>query len=123
MPVTSLAELESVLANHSHTEVALREVEAFSAMHRDTKERLKVWNGDRVLLRQPIECDHCKQLGFDRPEDVFAVLQGDIVSTEATRRTIKITGSEGDWYTTDECGKSLGYIHKSQVHVGSEPCR
>jgi hypothetical protein len=32
-----------------------------------------------------------------------------------TRTSIRILGSEGNWYKTDVCGGRLGYIHRSQV--------
>jgi hypothetical protein len=38
-----------------------------------------------------------------------------ILSFVATKATIRILGSEGNWYKTDTCEGKLGYIHRSQV--------
>ena len=38
-----------------------------------------------------------------------------ILCSVATKATIHILGSEGNWYKTNTCEGKLGYIHRSQV--------
>jgi hypothetical protein len=38
-----------------------------------------------------------------------------ILCSIATKTSIRILGSEGNWYKTDTCEGKLGYIHRSQV--------
>lgn len=79
----SLGELEQQLRSISHSEEAIRAVQAFSNGLAGTKARLEVWNAANAIVRKPIEYGETAALGFDTPDDQFAVLQGDIVQTEA----------------------------------------
>jgi hypothetical protein len=79
----TLADLQLKLEELSHSESAIGEVQAFSDVLGNTKNRLAVFNSDRGLIRQPIRTDETRALGFDTDDDLFTLLQGDIVSTEA----------------------------------------
>ena len=74
-----IQDLERRLAPHSHSNVARRIVQdAFDGLK--TGARLDILNGS--LLRAPIYHEDVKRLLADEPE-YFAVLQGDVISTEA----------------------------------------
>jgi len=79
----TLSDLQLKLENLSHSESAIDEIQAFSKLLEDTKTRLAVFNSDRGLVRQPIRAEEAQALGFNTEDDVFTLLQGDIVSTEA----------------------------------------
>lgn len=82
MPL-SLEELEQQLRSISHSEEAIRAVQAFSNGLVGTKARLEVWNAANAIVRKSIEYGETAALGFDTADDQFTVLQGDIVQTEA----------------------------------------
>ena len=67
----------------SHSRAALDAIQEFSEQLKSTTERLKVFNADRAIVRLPILPDETRALGFDRPEDDFTFLQGDVVATES----------------------------------------
>jgi hypothetical protein len=79
----SLEELEQQLRSISHSEEAIRAVQAFSGNLAGTKARLEVWNAVNAIVRRPIDYGETAALGFDTPDDQFTILQGDIVQTEA----------------------------------------
>ena len=79
----SLEELEQQLRSISHSEEAIKAVQAFSESLSGTKARLDVWNTLNAIVRKPIEYSDTSALGFDTADDQFSVLQGDIVQTEA----------------------------------------
>jgi hypothetical protein len=79
----SLAELEQQLRSVSHSEEAIRAVQNFSNGLADTKARLEIWNAVNAIVRKPIEYSETAALGFDTPDDLFTLLQGDIVQTDA----------------------------------------
>jgi hypothetical protein len=81
LPAT-LKDLEISLRD-SHSEEVIGRVEAFSKALKDTDARLEIFNADRGLLRAPILLSETQGLGFDLPDDQFALLQGDVVSTES----------------------------------------
>lgn len=83
MGISTLAELEAKLRGLSHSEEAINAIQEFSGGLKDTAARLAVFNADRVMLRPPIRPEEAQALGFDRPDDAFALLQGDVVSTES----------------------------------------
>ena len=78
-----LRELEQRLSSLSHCEAALQHVQQFCDDLKGTKERLRVWNQESAIVRRPIEPNEATNLGFDKPEDEFILLQGDIVRTES----------------------------------------
>lgn len=80
---SSLEDLEQQLRSISHSEEAIQAVQAFSNGLAGTKGRLEVWNAANAIVRKPIEYGETVALGFDTPDDLFTVLQGDIVQTEA----------------------------------------
>jgi hypothetical protein len=80
---SSLEELEQQLRSISHSEEAIKAVQAFSDSLSGTKARLDVWNALNAIVRKPIEYGETSALGFDTADDQFSVLQGDIVQTEA----------------------------------------
>jgi hypothetical protein len=80
---SSLEELEQQLRAISHSEEAIQAVQAFSNGLAGTKGRLEVWNVANAIVRKPIDYGETVALGFDTPDDLFTVLQGDIVQTEA----------------------------------------
>lgn len=67
----------------SHSEEAIRAVQAFSDSLSGTKARLDIWNATNAIVRKPIEYKETSALGFDSADDQFSILQGDIVRTEA----------------------------------------
>jgi len=77
-----LDHLEEKLRSLSHSDEAIRAVESFSSLLAGTKERLVIWNGDNAIVRRPVEAGEVAALGFDKPDDQFALLQGDIVRTD-----------------------------------------
>ena len=79
----SLGELEQQLRSISHSEEAIKAVQAFSDALSGTKVRLEVWNALNAIIRKPIEHRETSALGFNTADDQFSVLQGDIVQTEA----------------------------------------
>jgi hypothetical protein len=82
-PVRTLGELEEKLSTLSHSEAALDAVKQFAVGFKNTRERLAIFNADNAIVRAPICSEETRALGFDRPDDEFRLLQGDIVSTEA----------------------------------------
>jgi hypothetical protein len=79
----TLGELEQQLRSVSHSEEAILAVQVFSNGLSGTKGRLAVWNAANAIVRKPIEYSETAALGFDTPDDQFAMLQGDIVQSEA----------------------------------------
>jgi hypothetical protein len=80
---SSLGELEKRLQLVSHSEEAIQAVQDFSNALAGTKQRLELWNAINAIVRKPIEYNETAALGFNTPDDLFHVLQGDIVQTEA----------------------------------------
>ena len=88
-----LAELETRLSTLSHTEAALAEVQRFCSTFKNTKERLALWNATNAIVRAPIKPEETASQGFNKEEDNFVLLQGDIVTTEsAFSFGLRITG-------------------------------
>ena len=83
LPEATLAELERKLRSLSHSEEAIQELQIFARQLSGTRERLAVWNAHNAILRRPIENGEVGALGFNAPGDVFAMLQGDVIRTEA----------------------------------------
>lgn len=81
--MADLSELERELSELSHTEDLLSRIERFSGRLKNTADRIRVFNADKAFVRQAISREETSNLGFNLPEDAFAVLQGDVVSTEA----------------------------------------
>ncbi|MGD0938969.1 MAG: SH3 domain-containing protein [Terracidiphilus sp.] len=54
---------------------------------------------------------------FDPPSNVRAApsTASDTLCSVTAKTSIRILGSEGNWYQTDICDGRLGYIHRSQV--------
>jgi hypothetical protein len=71
------------LAGLTGPEEALEKIRLFSDSLQGTKHRLAVFSGDRAIVRTPILQSATRELGFAQEEDMFALLQGDIVMTEA----------------------------------------
>jgi hypothetical protein len=80
---TLLSGLCGQLAGLSHNEDAVEIVRQFSEGLRKTQQRLGVFGVSGALVRSPIMPAQTVELGFDHADDQFAVLQGDIVSTES----------------------------------------
>lgn len=78
-----LSTLAQSLATLSHDESALRCVQNFTASLGNTRTRLAAFNVTNGLVRRPIEAEETVALGFDQDEDQFALLQGDLVTTES----------------------------------------
>jgi hypothetical protein len=78
----TLRELEKHLGLLSHSEAALDAVKEFSDGLKNSSERIAVFNADGAIVRSPISSDETRAAGFDRPDDDFRLLQGDIVATE-----------------------------------------
>jgi hypothetical protein len=58
-------------------------IKEFSSQLKDSRERLGIFNADRALVRRAISAEETKASGFNKEDDHFRVLQGDIVSTES----------------------------------------
>ncbi len=80
---TRLIELEQKLRSLSHSEEAIRELQRFASLLSGTRERLAIWNTHNAILRRPIESAEVAALGFTTPDDSFALLQGDVIRTDA----------------------------------------
>lgn len=78
-----LEELKRKLSSLSHTDEAIQVVQKFCESLNGTKERLQVWNAENAIVRRPIEPHLVYELGFNTPDDVFTVLQGDVIRTES----------------------------------------
>jgi hypothetical protein len=80
----SLAALEERLSSLSHEIEALDLIQAFAQSLGKTKARQQIFNTAGALVRAPILYQDVLQRQMISPEDdVFSLLQGDIVSTEA----------------------------------------
>jgi hypothetical protein len=83
-PPDSLLGLEERLRTLSHSDEAMRLVQEFAASLGKTKSRQNVFNALGALVRQPISYKEVLSKGLiDPQEDVFSLLQGDVVSTDA----------------------------------------
>lgn len=78
-----LAELEARLQALSHSTEAVEAIEEFASSFKNTNERLVVLNADGALIRAPIQMEEAQALGFNRPDDEFVILQGDLVRTDS----------------------------------------
>ena len=83
MPIGQLEELERKLSALSHSEEAIKLVQDFSHQLKRTAARVDLFNATDAILRRPIEPGDAAALGFTTPDDLFVLLQGDIVSTES----------------------------------------
>lgn len=83
MHITTLSGLQEKLDSLSHSEEALRQIEIFSNDLGSTAERIRLFNADDGIVRSPIRCEETCQLGYDKPDDIFQLLQGDIVQTDS----------------------------------------
>ena len=83
LPEARLVELELKLRSLSHSEEAIQELQTFASLLSGTRERLAIWNAHNAILRRPIEAGEIAVLGFNTPADSFAMLQGDVIRTEA----------------------------------------
>ncbi len=93
---------------------------------------MDVFNAENALLRRPIRPEETKALGFNQPEDDFALLQGDVVSTEsAFYLGERITGSPKYTVLSSSCDIAPGRrqcaallrvteIRKSEQDVGAK---
>lgn len=80
----NLIELESYLQSLSHDIQPLSIIQSFAQKIGKTKARQKLFNANGALVRPPIEYQVLKEQGLISPEeDLFALLQGDIVSSDA----------------------------------------
>jgi hypothetical protein len=67
----------------SHSEAAIAEVRSFCNRLSGTRERMEVWNATNAVVCAPIEMSHVQELGYNKQEDEFVLLQGDIVRTDS----------------------------------------
>jgi hypothetical protein len=83
-PPNSLLGLEEQLRTLSHSDEAMRLVQEFAASLGKTKARQNAFNASGALVREPISYKEVLSKGLiDPQEDVFSLLQGDVVSTDA----------------------------------------
>lgn len=79
-----LRELEAALKNLSHDSRPVEIVREFAARLGKTAQRQQVFGRPGALLRAPILYTDALERGLVAPEeDEFAMLQGDVVSTDA----------------------------------------
>lgn len=81
--MVTLTDLEYKLSSLSHSEEAINEVEIFCAALEHTKGRMDLWNSTNAIVRRPIEHSEAVAHGFNKPDDLFCLLQGDLIRTEA----------------------------------------
>ena len=80
----NLIELESYLQTLSHDIQPLAIIQSFAKRIGRTKARQRLFNASGALVRSPIEYQTLKDQGLISPEeDIFTLLQGDIVSSNA----------------------------------------
>jgi hypothetical protein len=80
-----LAALELALRDLSHDERSVQLVRSFAEGLGKTKQRQQVFNASGALVRSPLDYDVAVASGAVEPtEDKFSLLQGDIVSTDAS---------------------------------------
>ena len=80
----NLQSLENQLRELSHDDRVLTIIQDFADRLGKTKDRQKVFGAEGALVRQPIEYRDMLARGLIRDdEDAFALLQGDIVSSDA----------------------------------------
>lgn len=80
----NLIELESYLQSLSHDIQPLSIIQSFAKKIGKTKARQKLFNANGALVRSPIEYQDLIEQGLIPPEeDSFALLQGDIISSDA----------------------------------------
>jgi hypothetical protein len=80
--VASLKELESHISGLSHSHEAVDAIVSFCASLKGTRGRMELWNSVNAIVRSPIDPQVVCQLGFDKEDDKFTLLQGDIVRTD-----------------------------------------
>ena len=83
MPASTLKELAEQLLLLSKSDAQIEAIKTFSESLSKTARRIAVFNVPGALLRTPILPEEAQALGFDGPDDRFALLQGDVVSTES----------------------------------------
>ncbi len=115
----------------SHGNAAIEAIETFSAGLQNTARRIEVFNAEGALLRRPIRPEEAMALGFTQPQDNFALLQGDVVSTEAAFYLgVRVTGSPKYAVLSSSCDIVPGRrecaallrvteIRKSEPNVGA----
>ncbi|MGO9011510.1 MAG: hypothetical protein ACLQPN_15525 [Bryobacteraceae bacterium] len=67
----------------SQSDAQIEAIKTFSEGLAKTNQRIAVFNAPGALVRRPIRPEETQALGFDRQDDDFVLLQGDIVSTES----------------------------------------
>ncbi len=79
-----LADLEAQLREISHDDRALKLIQAFAEQLGKTKHRQTVFNAKGALVRDPIIYQDLLERGLiSLDEDLFTLLQGDLVSTDS----------------------------------------
>ena len=81
--MVDLQDLEAQLAPLSHSAEAIELIRTACKLLANTRERITLWNARDSIIREPIQPEYVKELGFNHPEDVFILLQGDIVRTDS----------------------------------------
>jgi hypothetical protein len=82
--MSGLQELEARLRDLSHNTDALQVIQEFAAGLKKTKQRQEVFNAPGALILPPIRYEEAMKRNLvPAEEDAFALLQGDIIATEA----------------------------------------
>ena len=81
--MVDLEKLQRDLEPLSHSTAGIDLVRGCCRSLNGTEARMAVWNKTNAIVRSPIQPDDVQRLGFDKPEDLFILLQGDIVRTES----------------------------------------
>jgi hypothetical protein len=81
--MVDLGELERELSALSHDEQAIWKIQSFCSGFRNTKARMEIWNAENAIVRRPIDPALVRAIGFDTADDNFALLQGDIIRSDA----------------------------------------
>ena len=80
----NLRQLERDLAPMTHNPAILERIKAFTdSLGTKTRQRQPVLNSSDVLLQAPITFTDALERGHDSQADAFAVLQGDVITTQS----------------------------------------
>ncbi len=132
MPACTLTELGEQLVQLSQSHAQIEAIKRFSESLAKTILRIAVFNAPGALVRTPIRPQEAQALGFDEPDDDFALLQGDVVSTEsAFYLGERVTGSPKYIVLNSSCDLvpnrrqcsallRVKEIHQSEKDVGAK---
>jgi len=69
--MVDLQDLEAQLAPLSHSAEAIELIRTACKSLANTRERIALWNARDAIVREPIQPEYVKELGFNHPDDAF----------------------------------------------------